>query len=181
MKIGFTQDSNTKKSPMYIAMSSTGSKFEVQLKEDGNVKINRKNADIKIIENDAGFTYIQFKNRKYPIEILEKTQNKYHVLINGVSYFFSVETPFSYIRRKQLDKMKNESKKEFILAPMPGTIVDVLVEENATVKEGDSLVILEAMKMQNEIVSHTSGKIKLIKIKAEDTVMKDEVLVEIER
>ena len=181
MKIGFTQDSNNKKNPMYIAMSSTGSKFEVQLKEDGDVKINRKKADVKIIENDAGFTYIQFKNKKYPIEILEKTQNKYHVLINGVSYFFSVETPFSYIRRKHLDKIKSESKKEFILAPMPGKIVDILVEENATVKEGDSLVILEAMKMQNEIVSHTSGKIKLIKIKAEDTVMKDEVLVEIEK
>ncbi len=181
MKIGFTQDSNSKKSPMYIAMSSTGNKFEVQLKEDGNVKINHKNSDIKIIENDAGFTYIQYKNKKYPIEILEKTQNKYHVLINGVSYFFSVETPFSYIRRKQLDKMKNVSKKEFILAPMPGKIVDILVEENATVKEGDSLVILEAMKMQNEILSHTSGKIKLIKIKTDDTVMKDEVLVEIER
>lgn len=181
MKIGFTQDSNNKKNPLYIAMSSTGNKFEVQLKEDGNVKINHKNADVKIVENDAGFTYIQFKNRKYPIEILEKNQNKYHVLINGVSYFFSVETPFSYIRRKHLDSIKSEFKKEFILAPMPGKIVDVLVEENATVKEGDSLVILEAMKMQNEIVSHTSGKIKMIKIKAEDTVMKDEILVEIEK
>jgi len=173
--------SGPKKPPVYIALSSTGSKFDIQLRENGDVKVNHKTADIKIIENEAGFTYIQYKKHKYPIEILEKNQNKYHVLINGVSYFISVETPFSFLRRKHLEKLKSESKKEFILAPMPGKIVDVLVEENATVKEGDSLVILEAMKMQNEIISHTSGKVKMIKIKAEDTVMKDEILVEIEK
>ena len=181
MKIGFTSESSPKKPPVYIALSSTGKKFDIQLREDGDVKVNHKTADIRIIENEAGFTYIQYKKRKYPIEILEKNQNKYHVLINGVSYFFSIETPFSYLRRKHLEKIQSASKKEFILAPMPGKIIDVLVEENATVKEGDSLVILEAMKMQNEIISHTSGKVKMIKIKAEDTVMKDEILVEIEK
>ena len=61
MKIGFTQDSNTKKSPMYIAMSSTGSKFEVQLKEDGNVKINRKNA------TPPRFCLPIFKSSRFPV------------------------------------------------------------------------------------------------------------------
>ncbi|MFW5781313.1 MAG: biotin/lipoyl-containing protein [Bacteroidota bacterium] len=67
------------------------------------------------------------------------------------------------------------------MAPMPGKIVDILVEENTEVKEGDSIVILEAMKMQNEIICHTAGKVSSINIKAEDTVMKDDVLLEIEK
>jgi biotin carboxyl carrier protein len=64
---------------------------------------------------------------------------------------------------------------------MPGKIVDVLVEENAVVKEGDSIVILEAMKMQNEIISHVSGKVKSINIRPEDIVNKDDVLIVIEK
>jgi glutaconyl-CoA/methylmalonyl-CoA decarboxylase subunit gamma len=181
MKLGFTKTTNDKKNPVYITMSNTGKKFEFKFREDGVLKVNGKNAEIKIIENEAGFTYIVFKKHKYPVEIIERHQNKYHILINGVSYYFSVETPFSYLRKMHLSKIQGESKTELILAPMPGKIVDVLVEENTMVKEGDSLVILEAMKMQNEILSHAAGKVKYIKIKAEDTVMKDEILVEIEK
>jgi biotin carboxyl carrier protein len=64
---------------------------------------------------------------------------------------------------------------------MPGKIVDLLVEENAEIKEGDPILILEAMKMQNEISSHVTGKIKKILVKQNDSVAKDEVLLEIEK
>jgi biotin carboxyl carrier protein len=101
--------------------------------------------------------------------------------VNGVSYSISVESPFSYKRRKYLAKNKEDSKVEKIQAPMPGKIVEFLVEENQEIKEGEPLLILEAMKMQNEIVSNIHGKIKNINFHAEDTVMKDDVLIEVEK
>jgi pyruvate carboxylase subunit B len=64
---------------------------------------------------------------------------------------------------------------------MPGKIVELLVEENAKVKEGEAILILEAMKMQNEIIAVVAGKIKKINVKPGDSVAKDEVLMEIER
>ena len=64
---------------------------------------------------------------------------------------------------------------------MPGKILDVMVEENAEIKQGEPVVILEAMKMQNEIVSPVSGKVKKVLIRQNDSVMKDDVMIEIEK
>ena len=124
--------------------------------------------------------FIKWKNRKYSAEILDKNQNKYSNLINGVSYDFSIETPISYKRRKYLEKNLEKSKTQAISAPMPGKIIEVLTEENTDIKEGDPVFILEAMKMQNEILSHVTGKITRINVKQNDSVEKGAVLVEIE-
>ena len=64
---------------------------------------------------------------------------------------------------------------------MPGKIVELLVEENQIVKQGDPLLILEAMKMQNEILSNINGKILSINFGPDDTVMKDDILIEVEK
>ena len=64
---------------------------------------------------------------------------------------------------------------------MPGKIIEFLVEEDQEVKEGDPLLILEAMKMQNEILSTSTGKIKNIFFNPNDTVMKDDILIEVEK
>ena len=64
---------------------------------------------------------------------------------------------------------------------MPGKILDIMVEEKGEIKEGEPLVILEAMKMQNEIVSNVSGVIKKINIKTNENVMKDDIMIEIEK
>jgi len=64
---------------------------------------------------------------------------------------------------------------------MPGKIIEFLVEENQIVKEGEPLLILEAMKMQNEIISNIHGKVNKINFHPDDTVMKDDVLIEVEK
>ena len=51
---------------------------------------------------------------------------------------------------------------ETVTAPMPGTILKVLCQQGASVKEGDVLVILEAMKMENEILAPCDGTVKQI-------------------
>ena len=145
------------------------------------LRINGHKKEIKIFEDEEGFTVIEFNNKKYLAEITDKSQNKYKVLLNGVSYSFTIESPISYRRRKYLEKYRQDSKLETVIAPMPGKIVELLVEESASVKEGDSILILEAMKMQNEIISQVSGKIKKINVKPGDTVTKDDVLLEITR
>ena len=64
---------------------------------------------------------------------------------------------------------------------MPGKIIDIMVEEGAEIKEGEPIIILEAMKMQNEITSHVSGIVKSVAVKKNETVMKDDVLIEIQK
>ncbi len=165
----------------YIAVSPKKKRFIIKNPFSEEVKINNKKADIKVFENENGFTYIVWKKKKFLAEVLEKNQNKYVVSINGVSYNFSIETPISYKRKKYLDKQKDSSKTEILAAPMPGKILEVMVEENVRVQEGDPILILEAMKMQNEIGSPINGTIKKLMVKKDDSVLKDDVLLEIER
>ena len=67
-----------------------------------------------------------------------------------------------------------------ILAPMPGTIINILVKEGDEVLEYQEVVILEAMKMENAIPTPEAGKIKEIKVKVDDKVSTDQVLMVLE-
>lgn len=67
-----------------------------------------------------------------------------------------------------------------VLAIMPGKIIRVMVEPGQTVKEGEPVCVLEAMKMENELHATQSGTVKAVRVRPGDDVEKDQVLVEIE-
>jgi len=67
-----------------------------------------------------------------------------------------------------------------ILAPMPGTIVDILVNVGDEVLEYQEVLMLEAMKMENAIPSPEAGVVKEIKVKVDDKVSTDQVLMVLE-
>ncbi len=174
--------SNSKKSKQkFIACTDNNTKYEFVNPKALYIKKRKENIPVEIITDKQGFVYIVWNKKKFMVEIIDKNQNQYEILVNGVSYSISVESPFSYKRRKYLNKNKKESKLEQIQAPMPGKIIEFLVEENQTIKEGEPLLILEAMKMQNEITSSIGGKINKINFNADDTVMKDDILIEVEK
>ncbi len=164
-----------------IALGSSKRKFEFTNPLEKEVKYMGEKVKLKVHEDPNGFSFIVWKNRKYLLEIVEKNQNKYTVMINGVWYTFTVETPFSLKRKKFLESQEGTSTSELITAPMPGKIIDILVEEGAEINSGDALLILEAMKMQNEINCHIDGVIKKISVKKNDSVMKDDLMIEIEK
>jgi biotin carboxyl carrier protein len=82
-------------------------------------------------------------------------------------------------RKKVLDSGRGKVEKETLKAPMPGKIIDVLVREGLNVLRGESLLVLEAMKMQNEIQSPVNGRIVRVFVKPDSNVMKDDILLEI--
>lgn len=67
-----------------------------------------------------------------------------------------------------------------IKAPMPGLVLEVSVSDGQEVKEGDRLLILSAMKMENSITIHADARIKKVNVKAGQAVEKGQVLVELE-
>ena len=67
-----------------------------------------------------------------------------------------------------------------VTAPMPGSVLDVKVKEGDSVKEGDTLLILEAMKMENEITAPVSGVVKAIKVSQGATVNTGDLMLVIE-
>jgi len=67
-----------------------------------------------------------------------------------------------------------------IKAPMPGLVLNIDVTDGQSVKEGDRLVILEAMKMENSILIHADAVIKKVMVTAGQAVEKNQVLIELE-
>ncbi len=161
------------------ALSSENRKFSFTLPLKETIRIGKRDYEVKIKTDEKHGTYILWKNRKYPVEIVRSRQNKYEILFNDISYTFTVETPFSLQRMKVLNSKKGKVEQEFLRAPMPGKIIDVLVREGSTVLRGEPVVILEAMKMQNEILSPVNGTVVKVEAKANTNVMKDDLLVEI--
>jgi biotin carboxyl carrier protein len=161
------------------ALSSENRKFSFSLPLKHKIRIGKRDYEVKLKADEKYGTFILWKNRKYPVEIVRSSQNKYEILFNDISYTFTVETPFSLQRRKVLNSNRGKIDKEIIKAPMPGKIIDVLVREGSTVLRGEPVVILEAMKMQNEIISPVNGTIVKVMAKPNTNVMKDDILVEI--
>lgn len=71
----------------------------------------------------------------------------------------------------------NQAEGREITSPMSGTIVKVLVQEGQKVKEGEVLLVLEAMKMENEVVAPTGGTIQAVLVKANDSVASDQTML----
>ena len=67
-----------------------------------------------------------------------------------------------------------------VTSSMPGTVVDILVKEGDSINAGDSVLVVEAMKMENEVPAPVGGTIKAIHIAKGDSVTPDEALIEIE-
>jgi biotin carboxyl carrier protein len=160
-------------------LSSENRKFSFPLPLKHSIKIGKREYEVQLKSDEKYGTYILWKNRKYPVEIVRSRQNKYEILFNDISYSFTVETPFSLQRMKVLSSKKDKAEKEIIKAPMPGKIIDVMVREGAPILRGEPVVILEAMKMQNEIISPVSGTVVKVSAKSNTNVMKDDFLVEI--
>lgn len=103
--------------------------------------------------------------------------NRVEVWVGGLPFLFTV-TPTG-IEEVEPVRPAPEMTSGEVHAIMPGRITSILVKLGEEVSVGTPLIILEAMKMQNEIVSHKTGRVALIKVQEGDTVRKDDVLLQI--
>ena len=110
----------------------------------------------------------------------------YNITVNGVAYSVSVEetaagaAPVAAPAAPAAPKAAAPAAAAgavAVKAPMPGNILDVKVAAGASVKAGDVLVILEAMKMENEIVAPQDGTVASVNVNKGDTVNSGDVLV----
>ncbi|MBN1387052.1 MAG: acetyl-CoA carboxylase biotin carboxyl carrier protein subunit [Bacteroidales bacterium] len=167
----------TQQKKLYALMGKKKYGFSLPLTE--TIRIGKRKYKILIKEDEKHGTYVLWKNRRYPVEILQSRQNKFEILLNYVSYSFTIETPFSLKRKQYLSKEMGQVEEEKILAPMPGKIIEVLVREGTEINRGEPLLILEAMKMQNEINCPVNGIVTAVNVKPEVNVVKDDVMLEI--
>lgn len=153
------------------------------------------------VNEQIDFTLDIEKTDQFDCQALEK--NKYHVLRGSTSYkaelieenfgdrSYSIQigsNVYNVNIRTDLDHMissmgyelSSESAANDVKAPMPGIILEMKAQPGDMVKKGDTLLILEAMKMENAILSPKDGLIKSVLSKTGDTVDKNKLLIELE-
>lgn len=117
-----------------------------------------------------------------------------HVEVNGTPFKIELEkhAPAPKIIKRPAAPPKTQSgapvvasapkavKKEGVKSPLPGVILEIKVKEGDTVKKGQTVLILEAMKMENNINAHKDGKVTAINVKTGDSVLEGTDLITIE-
>ena len=109
----------------------------------------------------------------------------YTVTVNGVAYNVTVEEGASTPAPQPVPVLQSTPKAEpaksagsvTIEAPMPGNVLDIKVKVGDTVSSGDSVLILEAMKMENEIVSPSDGTIASVNVNKGESVEAGQLLI----
>lgn len=137
------------------------------------------------------FKYI-IDGKEYTVEIGNIVDNIAQVIVNGEDFNVEIEAEPEPEKKPVLNKpVVNEPEEESqsatnvntdnaVKAPLPGVITDILVHVGDEVKAGDTVVVLEAMKMANNIEAEKDGKVTAICIKQGESVMEDTPLVVIE-
>ncbi|MEN8119482.1 MAG: biotin/lipoyl-containing protein [Bacteroidota bacterium] len=133
------------------------------------------------------------RGHDYQVEILDIEENIAEIEVNGTHYKVEVHKELKKTKvpklvrskvpsptRKEGKITKDISTKAFkVVAPLPGTILKIFVKEGDEVNAGDKLLIMEAMKMENEVLAEKGGTIKSIKVSENDSVLQNDLLIEI--
>lgn len=129
---------------------------------------------------------------KYEVEIKDVEDNIAKIEVNGTPYSVEIHREVKKPKTPKLVRsevrvkpgegniIKSTSGGHSVKAPLPGNIFKMLVKEGDTVKKGDVLLIMEAMKMENNIIAEKDGFIKSIKVKVGDNVLQNDTLLEYE-
>ena len=134
-------------------------------------KINGQTFEVEIGEFDGNNAVVNVNGTPYDVEIQNYTQK--------------AKTPV--LARKPVmtnpgegQIKKNDGGKAFkVNAPLPGSIFKMKVKVGDTVKEGDCLLVMEAMKMENNVLAEKGGVVKSVAVKEGDTVLQGDLLIEI--
>ncbi len=135
-----------------------------------------------LIEVREGTFHIIKDNKSYNATLISyNPEDKTMVLnVNGNDYEIAIKDKNDLLLQQLGISAKSSSAVQSIKAPMPGLIINVSVNVGDEVKKGDTLLILEAMKMENVIKSPRDGKIKKVNVQLRNPVEKNQVMLEFE-
>jgi len=160
----------------YIA-EVDGLEFPVEILDEHHIRFGLEilNVDLAAVSDQPLYSLIvngeSFEGYVYPGE------QCWQVLLMGRSYSVNIEDEREKRLRKSEIEIVNLGREFTLKAPMPGLIIAVQVSENQQVEKGQILVILESMKMQNELRAPFSGTVARLRIKVGESVQQKQILL----
>ena len=155
--------------------------FTIEINDDKRVIVDGVEyaVDFESVNGQPVYSLL-INGRSYEAYVSEsEDENDWQVLIRGDLFTASVEDEREKRLRATAGAVSSSTDEFSLKAPMPGLIVAVPVSEGQAVHKGDILVVLESMKMQNELKCLRDGAVGRIKVKAGDNVEHNQVLLTI--
>ena len=109
---------------------------------------------------------------------IARERGGYRLSQGGTSVLAAVRRPEAAALAALMPDKAAADMSKFLLCPMPGLMVSVNVSEGQAVKAGETLAVVEAMKMENVLKSERDGTVKTIKAREGDTLAVDDVILE---
>lgn len=155
-------------------------KYEVTTSENGKTEVNGIKVNTELTRlNDQAFL-LRFNNRLYEVTSNKITNGSYGFTIAGWYFEATVRTRLQETANELMNKKNKDHGRHDLKAPMPGLILKLKKKIGDSVSVGEPLLILEAMKMENEVRSISSGIIKNIYISEGESVEKGSLILTIE-
>ena len=139
-----------------------------------------KNLDI--IPTGPGQFHLLHKGQSFHAELVEENYaaHSYTFKINGANYTLHIADHYERLVQQLGLHVGGSHKVNAVKAPMPGLVLNIMVNQGQEVQKGDPLVILEAMKMENVIKSTGEGRVKVVHAQQGMAVEKGQLLLEME-
>ncbi len=153
-------------------------RFEIEILADGSVTVDGKTREVDFIALGPAMYSILSENVSHELTI-EQREDEIEVLMRGRLYSNRVLDERALLMAQRSGSLGNETGEVNIKSPMPGLIVAVKVETGQEVKAGETVIILESMKMQNELKAVRDGVVGSVNVEAGQTVEQNKVLLSI--
>jgi len=156
-------------------------KYDYDIDKTGNgllINDNKVDADIKQLNPTAWHVINELRSYNVELVNFNNVDKTAEIRVNNNIYAVTAKDQFDILLEKMGLSSLNSAKISELKAPMPGMVLKVCVAEGASVKKGDNLFILEAMKMENIIKSPDDVIVKTVKIVPGDKVEKGQVLLQ---
>ncbi len=159
----------------YVAMIDN-QQYEIEIDKDGKVRIDGDERDVDFL-NLGGSLFSIITENKSLEAVIDDDEGRIDVMMGGHLFETQVLDERAILMKQRRGTQETGSGE--VHAPMPGLIVEVAVQPEQHVESGDTLIILESMKMQNELKSPIAGVVRSVQVAAGQSVDKNQLLAEI--
>ena len=157
--------------------------FRVNVNQNQNFELNTdKLKELDLVSNGELTYHLLNKNKSFQVDVIQADFNKkeYIISLNSKTYNLKISDALDIMIEEMGYSINGSKKLDAVHSPMPGIIIDIEVKQGDKVKEGDSILILEAMKMENSIKCPKDGIVKSVHTQKGDAVEKGKLLIELE-
>jgi len=165
------------------------------------IKVGDRVAWVNLLKQEGNILEVDVDGKIYKVDLMHTADGTFSILENNHSYNIELVprdepknyTAYTLYQSYDLEVIDAEARylmnrgangfgpsENTVSSPMPGKVVNILVKEGDEVKEGDTVIIISAMKMESEYKAPKDGTIKKISVSDGDTIEGNQILIELD-